>query len=167
MQSLDVISLNFWQIFVSLCNLLILFLVVKKFLFKPVEKMLAKRQEEIDVQYAKADEALKNAEKVKNEWDDKISSAESTADGIINTASDNARKDGQRIISMAKAEAEIIINNAKTDAELERKRANDDIKKEITEVSALISEKILEREINTEDHKLLIDSFISGIGEDE
>ena len=47
-QSLDVISVNLWDILISLANLLILFILVKKFLFKPVKKVLEKRQSEID-----------------------------------------------------------------------------------------------------------------------
>ena len=51
MQTLEVISVNLWQILISLLNLLILFLLFKKFLFKPVNNMLAKRQSEIDEKY--------------------------------------------------------------------------------------------------------------------
>ena len=43
MQTLDIISVNIWQIIISLSNLVILFLLVKKFLFKPVKSMIAKR----------------------------------------------------------------------------------------------------------------------------
>ena len=56
MQSLEVISVNFWQILISLLNLLILFLLFKKFLFKPVNNMLAKRQSEIDAKYEEAED---------------------------------------------------------------------------------------------------------------
>ena len=41
----------------------------------------------------------------------------------------------------------------------------DTIKDEIVEVSTLLSEKILKREISAEDHQTLIDDFINGIGE--
>ena len=51
MQSLEVISVNVWQILISFLNLTILFLIVKKFLFKPVNNMLAKRQSELDEKY--------------------------------------------------------------------------------------------------------------------
>ena len=40
MPSLDVISINLWQILISLCNLLILFLILKKFLYKPVRRVM-------------------------------------------------------------------------------------------------------------------------------
>ncbi|MBO5930032.1 MAG: hypothetical protein J6Q27_01895 [Clostridia bacterium] len=62
MQSLEVISVNIWNILVSLLNLILLFLIVKKFLFKPVNRMLSKRQQELDAQYEAADEAKRIAE---------------------------------------------------------------------------------------------------------
>ena len=55
--SMEVISVNIWLILISLCNLLILFLILKKFLFKPVTKTLDERKKAIDADYAAAAEA--------------------------------------------------------------------------------------------------------------
>ena len=57
------------------------------------------------------------------------------------------------------------LNRKQAEAALERKKAKEGIKQEIVDVSACLSEKILEREIKQADHKKLIDSFISEIGE--
>ena len=65
MQTLDVISINLWQMLVSLANLVLLFLAVKKFLYKPIKKMLATRQESIDKQYSDAEKAKAKEEKKK------------------------------------------------------------------------------------------------------
>ena len=46
MQNLSVISINIWQILISLVNLLLLTLAIKKFLFKPVQKVLETRRME-------------------------------------------------------------------------------------------------------------------------
>ena len=48
MQSLEIISVNIWSILVSLANLLIMFLILKRFLFKPVQKMMAARKQQVD-----------------------------------------------------------------------------------------------------------------------
>jgi len=61
--------------------------------------------------------------------------------------------------------AQGIIRQAETDAELEYKKAVDGIKEEIVNVSEVIAEKLLEREINTDDHRSLIDSYIEKIGD--
>ena len=46
MQNLDIISINIWQVVISLANLVILFLILKKFLFEPVKKIKAQRENE-------------------------------------------------------------------------------------------------------------------------
>ena len=60
-QTLDVISVNLWQILISLANLVILYLLLKKFLFKPVHKFLAARKEEVENLYGEAEEAQEQA----------------------------------------------------------------------------------------------------------
>ena len=56
MQSLEIISVNIWSILVSLANLLIMFLILKRFLFKPVQKMMAARKQQVDQIYQDAKE---------------------------------------------------------------------------------------------------------------
>ncbi|MBR0327339.1 MAG: hypothetical protein IIX09_06005, partial [Clostridia bacterium] len=57
MQTLDVISVNLWQILASLGNLCLLFWIIKRFLYKPVKNILAKREGELEQQYVAAAEA--------------------------------------------------------------------------------------------------------------
>ena len=167
MQSLEVISVNLWQILISLLNLLILFLLFKKFLFGPVNKMLAKRQSEIDERYEAADEAKRLAEEDKLLWDEKIGTVQAESDALIKKAQDSAKRQGDTIVTKAKEQADGIIRQAETQAQLEMKKAEDGIKKEIVEVSTALANKLLEREINVEDHRDLIDSFIEKIGDEE
>ena len=167
MQSLEVISVNLWQILSSLLNLLIIFILVKKFLFGPVNKMLAKRQSEIDARYDAADEAKRLATRDKLLWEEKISAVKAESDDIIKKAQDSAKRQGETIVSSAKEQAEGIVRQAQTQAQLELKKAEEGIKKEIVEVSTALANKLLEREINADDHKDLIDSFIEKIGDEE
>ncbi|MBO5778735.1 MAG: F0F1 ATP synthase subunit B [Clostridia bacterium] len=165
MQSLDIISVNLWQILISLANLLILFVIIKKFLFKPVKQVMDQRQNEIDARYAAAEEAQSVADEHRKDWEDKLSTADAQADAILQSAAENAKYRGEKLISEAEARADGIIRAAQTEAELERKKATEGIKKEIVEVSEALTEKLLEREINTQDHRRLIDSFIEDIGD--
>lgn len=165
LQSLDVISINLWQILISLANLVILFLIVKKFLFKPVKRLFAQRQAELDHQYAAANAAEKQAEEHKAAWEEKLQSANAEADSIIQDATDTAKYRAAQIVEDANAKAESIKQRAEAEAVLTQKRAEDGIKREIVEVSSALAEKMLEREINQEDHRALIGSFIDEIGE--
>ena len=165
MQSLDVISVNLWQIVVSLANLVILFLLIKKFLYKPVKKMLEARQGTIDKQYADAESAKTAAEQDRLEYAEKLRSAKVEAEGVIQSAVSTANAREQEIVSIAKEKAEGILRKAESDAELERRKAREGIRQEIIEVSTLLAEKILEREVNSDDHTELINTFLDNIGD--
>ena len=167
MQTLEVISVNLWQILISLTNLLILYLLFKKFLFGPVNSMLAKRQSEIDARYDAADKAVQAAQEDKLLWDEKIGTVKAESDDIIRKAQDSAKRQGESIVTKAKEQADGIIRQAEAQAELEMKKAHEDIKNEIADISTALAEKILEREVNSDDHRDLIESFIEKIGEDK
>ena len=163
-QSLEIISVNLWSILISLANLTIIFLIVKKFLFKPVKNMIDKRREAIDSEFNEASELKNEAMAAKEKYEEQLNSARKSADEILQAASNNAKLREEKIILEAKEQANGIIKRAEAEAALERKKAEEGIKHEIVNVSALIAEKMLEREINTSDHHALIDSFIEKIG---
>ena len=164
MQSLDVISVNLWHILVSLANLALLYFVAKKFLYGPVKKILVDRQNTIDSRYEAAEKAESDARENKKAYEEKLSGAKEEADSILQSAVNDAKAREKEILDQAKDQAEGILRRAEENAALEMKKAENAIKEEIVEVSAALSEKLLEREIKTEDHKDLIDRFIDEIG---
>lgn len=167
MENLGIVSLNIWQILISLVNLTILFLGLKKFLYKPVKKVLADRAASLDAQYAAAAEAEKSATESRDAYAAKLAGAEAEAEGIIHEATASANIRGERIVEEAREKAAGIVRAGEMEAELEKKKAQESIKRDITEVSAALAEQLLGRELKTEDHSALIDSFLQGIGDAE
>lgn len=167
MQNLGIISINIWQIIISIANLIILFFILKKFLFKPVKKFVANREELVNSELTKAEELKAEAEELKDEWYEKIDSAKEEASTIIKTATQNANKRSDEIISEAKDEAEKIVATAKIQAKQEQKKAESEIKEEIVVLSNELTKKLLDREINEEDNKKLIDSFLEQVGKND
>lgn len=167
MQPSEIITVNIWQIVVSLLNLVILFLIVKKFLYKPIKKTLKDREEKLEEKYTEADERLENAKNTEAELNEKLSEAGKAAEQIVSDATVVAERRKAEITREAQAEADNIVRLAHAEAELERKKAQGDIKTQIVDVSLALSEKLIEREIKEEDHHNLIDSFISQIGDED
>lgn len=164
-QFLDIISVNLWNILISLANLAIIFWVVKKFLFGPVKKLLAERQATIDHQYAAAAEAQRAADESRDAWESKLQTADAEAARIVKDAEATAQYRAGEIIREADEKADGIVRRAHAEAELERKRAEDGIKREIVGVGTAVAEKMLSREIDGNDHRALIDEFIDKIGD--
>ena len=158
MQDLDIISVNIWHIVISLANLVILFLILKKLLFKPVKKIVDKRQKELDA-------VLRCW--IRAEWEGKMATAEAEADKIISDAVERADSRNEVMLYESREKADQIIRKAKADIERERKDARETIKKEIVDVSQTLSEQIIGREINMDDHRDLIDKAIDKIGEEQ
>ncbi len=166
MQSLEVISVNIWQILISLLNLFILFLILKKFLFKPVKRMEAERSAELEKQYNDAENAEAAAAALKSEWDEKIKTAETAAAEIRRQAKEKAENSADGIIAEAHKKAEEITESAREQARLEHKKDEANLKREIADASVALASKLIGREINPDDHKALIDGAIDGIGEE-
>ena len=164
MFNLDVISVNIWQILASLANLLLLTWILKRFLFKPVKKILDARRAAIDADYAQAAAAKAEAEEDRLNYEAAMAAAQQTSDQIISDATRLAEHRGSEIVAEAREKATDIRRQAEADAMLERKKAEDDMKREIADVSARLTGKLLQREINEEDHRALIDSFLQEIG---
>jgi len=167
MQDLDIISINIWHIVISLANLVVLFLILKKLLFKPVKKIVDKRQKEIESEYKKAEKTQAEADAIKAEWEGKMATAEAEADKIISDAVERADSRNEVMLYESREKADQIIRKAKADIERERKDARETIKKEIVDVSQTLSEQIIGREINMDDHRDLIDKAIDKIGEEQ
>ena len=155
MQSLDVISINLWQMLISLCNLVILYAILKKFLYKP----------ELNRQYADAAEAQKRADANRQLYDQKIRSAQHQAEEILWSATADAGRNSTRILDEARDKASGIVRQAQRDAELEKRKAEEEIRGQIADVSTALTEKLLGRELRGEDHRELIDSFLKEMGE--
>ena len=166
MQNLDVISVNVWAILASLANLLILTKIVKKFLFKPVNKIVDSRRAAIDDDYAQAKAAREAAEEERLNYAAAMSAAKQTSDQIIADATRTAEHRAGEIVAEAREKATEIRRQAEVDAVLERKKAEDDMKREIADVSVQLTGKLLEREIDESDHRALIGSFLQEIGAD-
>ncbi len=163
MQNLDVISVNIWAIVASLANLLILTLIVKRFLFKPVKKIVDARRAAIDNDYAQAQAARDQAEESRLNYEAAMAAAKQTGDQIIADATRTAEYRSNEIVAEARQKATDIRRQAEADAVLERKKAEDEMKHEIAEVSTQLTGKLLQREINEDDHKKLIDSFLNDL----
>lgn len=163
MQNLSVISVNIWQILISLVNLLLLTLIVKRFLFKPVKKIVDARRAAIDDDYARAQTAREEAEETRKSYEAAMAAAKVTGDQIIADASRAAEYRSNEIVAEARQKAAELRRQAETDAVLERKKAEEDMKREIADVSTQLTGKLLQREINEEDHRSLIDSFLKDL----
>ena len=161
----EFISITPWTIIFQICNLLILFTLIRKLLFKRVMAVLDKRQQEIDGIYDAADKAKDDADQMKEEYTRRMSNARAEADMLVKNAMDTAQRRGDAIVQEARDEATHLKQKAESDIEQERRKAYSELVGEISGMAVDIAGRMVEREINADDHKELVDEFIKKAGE--
>ena len=159
------VSFNVWTSIFTLLNLLLLFFVMKKFLFKPVKQMIDDRQKEIDDQYADAEKSKADAAELKSQYETRLAEANAESDEILKEAHRKAALRSEEMLREAQEQAAQTIRRADAQIALEKKRAMNEIKDDVTVMAVDIASAVLSRDVNAAEHSDLIDSFIKNLGE--
>lgn len=154
-----------WTFIAQICNLFLQVYLIKRFLLKPINEVLAKRKAMADAQLQDAAKAKDEAQAMKDEYEKNMADAKNKASEILINAQRNASIQSEEILKQANAQAVAIKEKAKSDIDQEKRKAVNEIKDEIGGMAVDIAGKVIEREIRKEDHKKLIDDFIANVGE--
>lgn len=163
---LDIISVNFWDILISLANLLIMFLIVKKFLFKPVMNIMNARQEQVDKIYNDANQDRSEAAGMKKEYENRLATAREEADGLVRSAVQTAQRRSDAILAEANSQVSHLKQKAEEDIAMEKQQMLKSVQSEISDMAVSIASKVVEREIQKKDHDAFVDEFIRNVGEE-
>ena len=153
------ISIAPWTVIFQILNLLLLMVLFKKYLFKPVMEILEKRH------YQEAQQAETDAKAMKADYESKMAGARQEADRVIKTATESANAMSASIVEDARTQADQLKRRAQTEIDLERRRAFDEVKGELSGIALDIASQVIEREVNEKDHEAFIDEFIKNVGE--
>ena len=154
-----------WTIILQIGNLLLTMWLFKKFLLKPVQKILQERQAQVDADLDAAQAARAEAEQAKEEYALSLGGAKEEAARLVRTATKNAQDRGEQIVLEAKQEAAAIRAKAAADIARDRKNAVNEIKGDISDMAVTIASKVVEKEISEKEHEKLIEEFIEKMGE--
>ena len=160
------VDINLWTSIFTLLNLLLLFLVMKKFLFGPIRIMIVERQKEIDDQYADAEKSKAEAAELKACYETRLAEANAESDEILKQAHRRATLREEEIIRDAQEKAAQTMRRADAQIAMEKKRAMNEIKDDVTVMAMDIASAVLARDVKAKEHTALIDSFIENLGDD-
>lgn len=165
MQVQDLVGIVPWTFIAQICNLFIQVYLIKRFLFKPINEMLEKRRAMADAEIQDAVKAKNEANAIKTEYEQNMLEARNKANEILVTAQKTATLQSEVMLKEASTQAAALKAKAENDIAQEKRKAVNEIKDEIGGMAMEIAGKVIEREICEEDHKKLIDEFISNVGE--
>lgn len=161
----EFLSIDLFTALFTLINTVVLFLVLKKFLWGPVMKMIDDRQREIDDMYEQADKAQSEAKAMRQEYSEKLDQASQTSEKLVKEAVARGQSREEEIIRQANADADAIRKKASADIDRQKKQAINDAKNEISVIALAIAGKVVGRELTQDDQIQLVDRFIEELGD--
>ena len=154
------ISLDISLVWVII-NLLVLYLLLKKFLFKPVCKMMDERSAKIQSDLDGAAQAKADAEKMKTDYEAEIADAHSQAVEITNKAKAQAGRECDLMLENARAESAKIMKEAEKSIANEKEKAMDDAKYQIADLAILAAAKVIKKNVGGDSDRETVEDFLS------
>ncbi|MBR5165140.1 MAG: F0F1 ATP synthase subunit B [Ruminococcus sp.] len=158
------LKFEFWSIFEAVANIIILFILLRIFLFKPINKMMNERTESIQKDIDEAEKARQEAEELRRQYSDTISEAKEEASRIIMKAHDDAETERSSIIQKSHEEADEIVSAASETIENERRRVLQQAQSQIADLAIEAASKIVGENLDDEKNRKLVDAFLSEEG---
>lgn len=144
---------------INIINIVVLFIVTKKLLYKPVKKYLEDRKAKVASGFEEAEKMKAEALAQKAEYDAVIADADAQVKASLSASQAKAKEEAEKILAAAKAEAEGLLKESREEAEAERKQLLKAEKEDIVGAALDISGRILCREVTDADNRAIIDSF--------
>ncbi len=153
-----------WNLLFTAINLIIWYILVKLFLFKPVNDIIEKRRNIINEKFNEAETAKNEAYALKAKYEDSLSSAKEERVGILEKARELADGEYKRILQEADIRAGEIMDNAKMQAREEHQKIIRETDAEIAGLVMDVTSKLVRLHSSEENDKLLYDEFITKEG---
>lgn len=156
------LKFEFWSIFEAVANVIILFVLLRIFLFKPINKIMDERTQSVQKNIDDAEKAKKEADELRQQYEDSISEAKEEASRIIMKAHDDAETERANIIQKSHDEADQIVNAASETIENERRRVLQQAQSQIADLAIEAASKIVGANLDDDKNRQLVDKFLSG-----
>lgn len=165
MDALSSLGINGPFLIAQLFNFFILFLVLRRFLFKPMVNMLETRKQRIADGLQAAEMARREAEAERAQLQSQIDAERREAMERVAAASKRGETLAAEIESSARQDAQKILEDARNEANRERERIIAEAQDQIAELAMLAAEKVLGRELSSRDsQRAFVTEFLAANG---
>lgn len=148
----------------NIVNIIVLYFLLKKFLFKPVNAMLERRAQEIKSTYAKAEQTKNEADSMREKYEASLQNAKNEAEGILFSARKKSQSEYDAVLKDADREASKKLTEAQKAIALEKAKAMRSLQSEIADIAVAAAQKAAAQSMDETAGKRLIDDFLAEAG---
>ncbi len=154
---------NITTVIVQLLATGVMFILFKKYLWATVQDYFAKRADFIEKQITDAQGANEKAKQLMQESEEQARASVLEYRDIVEKARVDASKLKDEIVAEAKKEAEMKMSQAQREIEAEKTLAKQEMKEEMITIAMDVATKIMNKDMNTSDNKVLVEEFIEKV----
>ena len=148
----------------TVVNILVLFVLLRKFLYRPVMNVIEQRQKQIDDAIADAEGKKNDAQAVLAQAQDKLQNVDTEAAQRREAYEKQAEVEKQQLLADARKQADAIVAAGKASAEAERQSKLREADAQTTALARAMCEKLLARNLNEQDDARLLDDLLEKAG---
>lgn len=155
-----------WNVVATIVNIIVLYWLMKKFLYKPLQMIMDKRKELIDSQFSEAKEAKDKADALKNEYESLIGSAKDESQQIVDKARETAKADYDDKLEDASNQASRLLEEAREKIDMEREKMLRELESQIASLAMCAAAKVIGKKASAQYDEALYEQFLSEAGEE-
>lgn len=149
------------DILINIINITVLFLLLRRILWKPINGFLSARTERIRLELENASMTNAEAEGLKQEYAQRMEGIEARGRELMRESQTKAAEEAEEIIRDAKAEGEHLLHDARERIAEEKERAVIRARNEVAQLATDMAARILKREVSLEDSKSAVSDFFN------
>lgn len=154
-------NLDFRVMIAYLVNFVLLFILLRWILYKPVRKFL----EEREARFARREEDIERrdheTQENKAKYEALLGSAQDESDTLLRDTRSTANRRAEEILSDTEKQAGELIKQARKQIEEEQHASRLEMREQIVDLAVDMASRILEREVTAEDHRRIVERFLT------
>ena len=154
-----------FNLVLTMINLVILFLILRKFLFRSIMNIMEKREAMISDGLKNAEDSQNQALELKSQYEEKLKGAGEESSQMIERARQEAKAEYDRILQDAGAEADRLMKSARETVDIEREQALRDMKSQVASLAMEAARKVLMDEGPGAGGRTAYDQFLKEAGD--
>ena len=149
----------------NIINLIVLYLLLKHFLLKPVMDVMNKRQAMIEQNISNARASEGQAEVLKKQYEEKLAASSEEGRKLVEDARAQAGVQYERILKEAGENAVRLMEDARKKAEADQERAMREAKAQIAGLVLAATARVVNQEVSAKTNQAIYDSFLAEAGD--
>lgn len=154
-----------WDVVFILINLIVLYVIMRIVLVKPIKSVIEKRESIIKSGLKNAAESEASAKALEEEWHEKIGTAKEKSEEMIEKAKADAQSEYDKLVAEANTEAARIVSDARRGMEEEKRNTMQGIRSEVAGLAIDTARKVLENSDLSGIDNSLYDKFLTETGD--